>query len=226
MGGVKGGAGFKLNDVSPSAVGRRWGGEKEQRMGFIKYSFTSNVTSELLLLVEQVKQTQDSVWVELVFATGVVGGFPHPLIRASASGAEVRTAAPSTPLHQDRRRVVATQRSLSLTAPGLGTSVGVSLLAPLPPPSRQSLHSSLPPPAGGGEMTFPPHWGLGRRRDKLVSSRRHFRSSAERRHRALDPDHRPPLSGRGGGGRRSFVPVTAESSSGAALESDGNLLLY
>lgn len=110
-------------------------------MGFIKYSFTSNVTSELLLLlVEQVKQTQDSVWVELVFATGVVGGFPHPLIRASASGAEVRTAAPSTPLHQDRRRVVATQRSLSLTAPGLGAVGGR-----VPPGSSSSPFQTIAP---------------------------------------------------------------------------------
>lgn len=51
MGGVKGGTGFKLNDVSPSTVGR-------------PYSFTSNATSELLLLVEEVKQTMLRVCVE------------------------------------------------------------------------------------------------------------------------------------------------------------------
>lgn len=64
MGGVKGGAGLKLNYVSPSAVGRLWGGKKEQRKRFFKYSFTSNATSELLLLVEQVKETMLRVCVE------------------------------------------------------------------------------------------------------------------------------------------------------------------
>lgn len=148
----------------------------------------------------------NSVWVELfVFAAGAVGGFPHPLARASAPVAERRTAFSSTLLRQGRRRWGRStdhrHAALShiLTAPGLGGSSfsPFQIMTSFRPSSSSSSSGGR----GAGEMTFPPHRGLSCWRDKQVSSRRRFRSSAERLRRARHAVHRPPLSGWG------FIPV-------------------